>query len=281
MYFQGSYGLEILAIELIRAGADVNTKNSVGWTPLYDACHRGYTNIVRELLKAGAKHDVICPEFALCPFPGQTPLAEAARQGFVETVKVLLEWGVDKDASNTLGWTALHEAAYHSRAQIVQQLIVYGADPLAKTSKGSLAKELTMSSEIRAMLEDIGKASSSSPKKVPGEVALDREMEQEAEKSPKKSPSKVKAHISRKEEYPLLGDLPQLTRNAPAITIRDAEEDEDGEGDHEKKDQDDQEESKEVGKKKKSIEIVRNTANQRKCQQLLNVQCHSNPWRSR
>ncbi|GLE08262.1 hypothetical protein PINS_up019313, partial [Pythium insidiosum] len=113
-----AYGLEALALKLIRAGANVNTKNTVGWTPLYDACHRGYATVVRELLKAGAEHDVICPEFALCPYPGQHPLAEAARQGGVEVVKVLLEWGVDKNAVNALGWTALHEAAYHNRVAV-------------------------------------------------------------------------------------------------------------------------------------------------------------------
>ncbi|KAF4325116.1 hypothetical protein BBO99_00000513 [Phytophthora kernoviae] len=121
-----AYGLEALAIKLIRAGANVNTTNSVGWTPLYDVCHRGYTTVAQELLRAGAKHDVICPEFALCPFPGQFPLAEAARQGHASTVKMLLEWGINKNMTNKLGWTALHEAAYHSRVPIVKLLVVYG-----------------------------------------------------------------------------------------------------------------------------------------------------------
>ncbi|KUF96757.1 Ankyrin-2 [Phytophthora nicotianae] len=211
-----AYGLEALAIKLIRAGANVNTVNSVGWTPLYDACHRGYVTIAQELLRAGAKHDVICPEFALCPFPGQMPLAEAARQGHGSTVKMLLEWGVNKNATNKLGWTALHEAAYHSRVPIVKMLVVYGADVMLKTDRGSIAKDLTIHSEIRAMLEDIAShlptpSSLSPPKQVEATTTSNIE--------DKPVPALKTAPLSRKEEYELLGDLPSLN----AITIQDAD----------------------------------------------------------
>ncbi|TMW58493.1 hypothetical protein Poli38472_010052 [Pythium oligandrum] len=235
-----AYGLEALALKLIRAGANVNTKNTIGWTPLYDACHRGYTSVARELLKAGAKHDVICPEFALCPYPGQYPLAEAARQGAVDTVKALLEWGVDKNAVNTLGWTAMHEAAYHNRVGVVKLLIVYGADVLIKTKKGSLARDVTISSEIRGMLEDITTAAlaAASPKREKTAIQ-DGSGDVEAEKpsSPKKSPAKT-VPLSRKEEYTLLGDLPNLEARsaAPTIAIKDADDaadDEDGKADDE------------------------------------------------
>ncbi|KAG7381790.1 Ankyrin repeat domain-containing protein 27 [Phytophthora pseudosyringae] len=222
-----AYGLEALAIKLIRAGANVNTANSVGWTPLYDACHRGYTTIAQELLRAGAKHDVICPEFALCPFPGQLPLAAAARQGHGPTVKMLLEWGVNKNATNKLGWTALHEAAYHSRVAIVKMLVVYGADVLLKTDRGSIAKDLTIHSEIRTMLEDIAShlptASSPSPPKQAEAAASTPNVED------KPVPAKKVSPLSRKEEYELLGDLPSLN----AITIQDADAVDDGDDDAE------------------------------------------------
>jgi ankyrin repeat protein len=208
-----AYGLEALAIKLIRAGASVNTANSVGWTPLYDACHRGYTTIAQELLRAGAKHDVICPEFALCPFPGQFPLAEAARQGHGPTVKMLLEWGINKNATNKLGWTALHEAAYHSRVAIVKMLVVYGADVLLKTDRGSIPKDLTIHSEIRTMLEDIASHLPSAPAPSPPKQI------EAASTAEKPVPAKKVTPLSRKEDYGLLGDLPSLN----AITIQDAE----------------------------------------------------------
>uniref|UniRef100_K3X801 U-box domain-containing protein n=1 Tax=Globisporangium ultimum (strain ATCC 200006 / CBS 805.95 / DAOM BR144) TaxID=431595 RepID=K3X801_GLOUD len=246
-----AYGLETLSLKLIRAGANVNVMNSVKWTPLYDACHRGYSTVARELLKAGAKHDVICPEFAVCPFPGQHPLAEAARQGHIETVKILLEWGVDKNAVNKLGWTALHEAAYHSRLPIVRMLVVYGADVFVKTEKGSLAKDLTIHSEIRTMLEDLcqhGPASSPKKDKLLVAGSDDGEAEVSSSMLKKSSPAKTQSvrasPLSRKEEYALLGDLPSLRGKAiPSISIQDVDaldEEEEGKAD-DKEDNDDKE----------------------------------------
>ncbi|GMF13943.1 unnamed protein product [Phytophthora lilii] len=222
-----AYGLEALAIKLIRAGANVNTANSVGWTPLYDACHRGYTTIAQELLRAGAKHDVICPEFALCPFPGQFPLAEAARQGHGPTVKMLLEWGVNKNATNKLGWTALHESAYHSRVAIVKMLVVYGADVLLKTDRGSIAKDLTIHSEIRTMLEDIASHLPSAPSPSPPKPSETTASATTTKLEEKPTPAKKATPLSRKEEYELLGDLPSLN----AITIQDADTVDDGDDD--------------------------------------------------
>ncbi|RLN68258.1 hypothetical protein BBJ29_000829 [Phytophthora kernoviae] len=227
-----AYGLEALAIKLIRAGANVNTTNSVGWTPLYDVCHRGYTTVAQELLRAGAKHDVICPEFALCPFPGQFPLAEAARQGHASTVKMLLEWGINKNMTNKLGWTALHEAAYHSRVPIVKLLVVYGADVLLKTDRGSIAKDLTIHSEIRTMLEDIAShlPTSSSPSKPASEATESTSSSPPKVENKPGHPKKATA-LSRKEEYELLGDLPSLN----TITIQDADSIEEDEEDAEAK----------------------------------------------
>lgn len=259
-----AYGLEALTIKLIRAGANVNVQNSVKWTPLYEACHRGYSTIARELLKAGASHDIICPEFALCPFPGQRALAEAARQGHSETVKVLLEWGVDKNATNKLGWAALHEAAYHSRLSIVKMLVVYGADVFAKTEKSSLAKDLTIHSEIRAMLDDLCQHGppTTSPKKEKLLTGGNDEGVAESSSSPKhNSPTKhsaarSSAPLSRKEEYALLGDLPSLDSSGmPIISIQDvdaqkeAKEDED---DAKEADEDDELEAKQAGSAAKS-----------------------------
>jgi ankyrin repeat protein len=231
-----AYGLEALALKLIRAGADTNTKTTVGWTPLYEACHRNYWTVARELLKAGAKHDVVCPEFALCPYPGQRPLAEACRQGAAETVKVLLEWGVDKNAVNNLGWTALHESAYHNRISIVKQLIVYGVDVMLKTNKGSVARDLTIWSEIRVILDDLMK--DQAPTEASGKHQQDTDgTEQDPDtkvSSPKKSPAKsavAALPLSRKEDYALLGDLPSLEARVatPTIAIKDAEAVEDDE----------------------------------------------------
>ncbi|KAF0757403.1 hypothetical protein AaE_004277, partial [Aphanomyces astaci] len=305
----GAYGMEALVVKLIKANANVHVTNDVHWSPLHEACHRGYTSIVKELLRAGtvtimkrlnptpqaihrgegvviywpiqefspsplwyfqgAKHDVACPEFALCPFPGQTPLGEAARQGHLDTVKVqpyihsdfafghlrfliimcivvsiclLLDHGADKDGTNAIHWTALHEAAYHNRSDVVRMLVVYGADVLIKTHRGAKASDLTISSEIKTMLDDMAshandddkasrtqvptnnnnhavnsnpgdsssppKAKGGSPGKIKGDSSTSPSRSSEADGG-----GGVKVGpLSRKEDFALLGDLPALQR---------------------------------------------------------------------
>ncbi|KAH9125949.1 hypothetical protein AeMF1_003529 [Aphanomyces euteiches] len=207
-----AYGMETLVTQLIKAKADVHVTNDVQWTPLHEACHRGFTPIVKELLRAGAKAETICPEFALCPFPGQTPLGEAARQGHLDTVKLLLEHGVDKNAVNALNWTALHEAAYHNRTDVVRTLVVYGADVLIETNRGAKASDLTISCEIKTMLEDMSQAErKEASKKSPPKPAVAIEAS-DSGGGGSSSPKERSGPLSRKEDFALLGDLPALQR---------------------------------------------------------------------
>ena len=88
-----AYGVEPLVNKLVSAGADVNCENSYGYTPLLEACHRGFVNVVHVLMENGARLDIIPDEemSAKSPFvstPAQSPLAEAARCGFKGIVQV-------------------------------------------------------------------------------------------------------------------------------------------------------------------------------------------------
>jgi ankyrin repeat protein len=83
-----------LVEKLVQAGADVNTANSFGYTPLLEACHRGYMNVVVMLLKSNRVQLSYIPDddiAAASPFinsPPQSALAEAARCGFQKIVQV-------------------------------------------------------------------------------------------------------------------------------------------------------------------------------------------------
>ena len=88
-----AYGIGQLAEKLLEEGANVNTTNSFGYTPMLEACHRGFQSIVEVLVKAGATLTYIPSdeESYSSPFvsaPAQTALAEASRCGFLRIVQV-------------------------------------------------------------------------------------------------------------------------------------------------------------------------------------------------
>lgn len=85
--------MERLVEKLVDAGADVNTVNCFGYSPLLEACHRGFLGIVKQLIRGGADFSYIPKEedAQKSPFagaPSQHALAESARCGFFRVVKV-------------------------------------------------------------------------------------------------------------------------------------------------------------------------------------------------
>jgi ankyrin repeat protein len=81
------------------AGADITATNRFGVTPLIMAADLGAAQIISHLIHAGAKMDVR-------DVTGYTPLMWAAFKGHLEAVKALVEAGADINARNGR-WTAL------------------------------------------------------------------------------------------------------------------------------------------------------------------------------
>jgi serine/threonine-protein phosphatase 6 regulatory ankyrin repeat subunit A len=109
-------------ILLVEAGAEVNTMNNCGGTPLSEAASLGYVELVRYLLSQGA----------LLSLPGQNEptLHEAARGGNAEVVQLLLAAGAAIDEQNDLKETALHLAAEaDDRLPVLEVLLRAGANP--------------------------------------------------------------------------------------------------------------------------------------------------------
>ncbi len=69
--------------------------------------------------------------------PAQSPIADAAMRGDVEEVRVLIERGLDVNAPQGDGMTALHWAAERGSAEIASLLLDAGADPAAMTRNGA------------------------------------------------------------------------------------------------------------------------------------------------
>ena len=103
---------------LIKHGADVNAKGRYGWTALHWAADNGFAEIVKLLLDSGA-------DIKATDSKGRTALYWAVT---TEIVQLLLDSGANLNAKDFAGRTALQLAAFDGSADIVQALVIAGAD---------------------------------------------------------------------------------------------------------------------------------------------------------
>jgi len=128
----GETPLHYLAVEnhieavkaLVEKGADANTLNNFGGSPLSDAAGLGNVDLVKYLLSVGAKLQL--------PQQEEKVLHSAVRSGRAEMVKVILDAGAAVNDVESLDETPLHVAAVDDYVEIAQLLLAAGADPTAK-----------------------------------------------------------------------------------------------------------------------------------------------------
>lgn len=97
-------------------GRALNRQNSVGWTPLLIACHRGHMELVNNLLTNHARVDVFDIE-------GRSALHLAAEHGYLQVCDALLTNKAFINSKARNGRTALHLAAMNGYAHLVKFLI--------------------------------------------------------------------------------------------------------------------------------------------------------------
>jgi ankyrin repeat protein len=113
-------GKRAAALEMIRAGADVNEAQPDGTRPIHWAVYRFDYDVMDALIAKKAKVDVT-NEF------GSTPLAEATKQGNARMVKTLLAAGSGTEGANADGQTALMIAIKNGDMPVFNLLIDAGA----------------------------------------------------------------------------------------------------------------------------------------------------------
>lgn len=115
---------------LLGAGANVNTVDEYGETPLTLAAANGDAVLVQRLLKAGAKAGA-------ARWNGETALMIASGAGSVDAVRQLVLHGADVNvAEPRRGQTALMWAAAEGHADVVRALIEIGANVKAVSKNG-------------------------------------------------------------------------------------------------------------------------------------------------
>jgi ankyrin repeat protein len=134
---------------LIAQGVNVNELDSDA--PLVIAAYKGYAEITRLLLEAGA--DVA----AVDPGMKATALHAASYAGRVETAKLLIQYHIDIDKQGPFnGYTALHDAIWQNNVEVARVLIDAGANLSLKSHSGETPLDFARAkhaSQIVAMIE--------------------------------------------------------------------------------------------------------------------------------
>ncbi|MDE6773120.1 MAG: ankyrin repeat domain-containing protein, partial [Treponemataceae bacterium] len=105
---------------LIKAGADVNTRNNEGETALMQVAREGHKELAELLIKAGADVNAKLST-------GWTVLVPAAVKGHKELVELFIKAGADINAKLYNGKTALIYAIENGKGDIAELLVKAGA----------------------------------------------------------------------------------------------------------------------------------------------------------
>ncbi|OKP06952.1 Ankyrin repeat domain-containing protein 50 [Penicillium subrubescens] len=122
-------GHEAVVSLLLEKGAELESKDDDGWTPLAWAAMNGHEAVVSLLLEKGAELESKVDD-------GWTPLTCAAMNGHEAVVSLLLEKGAELESKDDDGWTPLAWAAMNGHEAVVSLLLEKGAELESKDDDG-------------------------------------------------------------------------------------------------------------------------------------------------
>ncbi|KAK4466266.1 ankyrin repeat-containing domain protein [Cladorrhinum samala] len=117
---------------LVASGANIETTNATGCTPLLLAAIAGHASVVDSLIDRGALVNARNRD-------GQTALMAAAEEGHDSVIRVLLSKGADLEAFDRTGMTPLLWAVVAEHLEAARILVLAGANVNVRTRHGSSA----------------------------------------------------------------------------------------------------------------------------------------------
>ena len=147
-------GFSDIARALVEAGADLKSPAPDSVTPLHYAVLLGQEAIVRMLLSTHGIH------LEVQASSGQTALQLATIHGHQDIVRALVEAGSDVDAKASNGQTALHLTTIYGHYDTVRALINAGSDVDAQSSEGQTALHVAIAKGFLDMVRVLVEAGS-------------------------------------------------------------------------------------------------------------------------
>jgi len=132
----------------------------------------------------------------------QSELLAASKSGNLKAVKTLVEIGANVKATDAMGQTALHHAAYNEQVEVCEYLVLSGVDTDSEANDGMTAYQLAMAEE----LDDVAK------------IIRERTRDVKALRQKGLSPDALKAELR------LLWETAQRNRGAADEKIAEAQE---------------------------------------------------------
>lgn len=132
------------------APLDYSSPAAKKWPKLIEAIRSGNAGEVRQLIEEGINVNILRD--------GVTPLMIAAAQGQTEIADVIIQAGVNVNERSDDGWTALHKAAFDQAGTgIIELLLQYGIDSEALNGAGKTALKLAEEKGHRDIIRVIKK----------------------------------------------------------------------------------------------------------------------------
>lgn len=139
------YGSDCLVKTLIQAGADVHLCSHIGNTALIKAVSKEAEHqVTYEILRGVLRF--------FTPDQKEKMVAFSAKR-YQNIIKTLINAGVDIDAQNKFGETALILAAQNGNAEQVQLLLQAGANPYLRNYLGKTAKDYWKKHQLNKILK--------------------------------------------------------------------------------------------------------------------------------